>query len=78
MKPREIAAVLLALATLLGAIGDLYKAVREDRKDQAFAWDAYGDQVAEVERLKERLVALECLTDGAARVEGACRVEVKP
>lgn len=62
MKPRDLAAILLALASLFGAIGGLWKAVREDRKDQAFAWDAYGDQVAEVERLKERV----------ARVEGAC------
>ena len=68
MKPRDLAALIVSLATLLGAIGGLWRVIADGRKDQAFAWDAYGDQVAEVERVKERI----------ARVEGACKVEVKP
>ena len=68
MKLRDLAALIVSLATLLGAIGGLWRVIADGRKDQAFAWDAYGDQVAEVERVKERI----------ARVEGACKVEVKP
>lgn len=63
MKPKDWAALLVSVSTMLGAIGALYKTVHEEQKDQAFAWDNYGDQVAEVEKLKERL----------ARVEATCQ-----
>jgi hypothetical protein len=58
-RARDLAALLLAIASLVGAIGGLWKQAREDRRDQAFAWDAYGDQVAEVERVKLRLADVE-------------------
>ena len=59
MSIKSLTAFILAVATLLGAVGTLLGQIREMKKDQIFAWDNFGDQVAEVERLKERLAALE-------------------
>jgi len=59
MKAKDAAALLVSLATLMGAVGALWKNVHEGDKDRAFAWDAYGDEVAEVEKLKDRVAHLE-------------------
>lgn len=56
---KRLTALLLAGSTLLGAVTALVKQVAELKRDAAFAWDNAGDQVAEVERLKDRLAALE-------------------
>jgi hypothetical protein len=58
-RARDLAALLLAIASLAGAIGGLWKRGSDQGRDQAFAWDAYGDQVAEVERVKLRLAVVE-------------------
>lgn len=59
MKSKDWAALMVSLATLLGAIGALYEKVRVVKQDKAVLWDNLGDQVAEVETLKERLARLE-------------------
>jgi hypothetical protein len=58
-RPKEISALILALASLLGAIAGLYEKTRAADKDRAFGWDVYGDQVAEVEALKQRMRLVE-------------------
>lgn len=59
MKGKDLAGLIVALATLLGAVAGLYEKVRAADKDRAFGWDAYGQQVEEVERLKERMRLVE-------------------
>lgn len=59
MKPKDWIALIVSLSTLLGAIGALYEKVRVVKQDKAFLWDNLGDQVAEVEALKERLARIE-------------------
>jgi hypothetical protein len=63
-RARDLAALLLALASLVGALGGLWRG-HEQGKDQAFAWENFGDQVAEVERLKVRMEAVEAQCKGA-------------
>lgn len=62
---KRLTALLVAGSTLIGAITALVKQIAEIKRDAAFAWDNAGDQVAEVERLKERLAALERSSCGA-------------
>jgi hypothetical protein len=64
VKPKDWGALLVSASTLLGALGVLFEKIHAADKDRAFAWDNYGDTVAEVEMLKARL----------AKVETACQV----
>jgi len=68
VRTKDAATLLVSVATLLGAVGAFWEKVKADDKDRAFAWDNLGDQVAEVERLKERL----------ARIEAVCQIGGKP
>ena len=71
MKPKDWAALIVSLSTLLGAIGALYEKIRVVKQDKAFLWDNLGDQVAEVEQLKDRIAALE------RQERVACKGEVR-
>lgn len=68
MKLKDLAAVITSLAALTASAASLVKAIRaEDEvqaadKDRAYLWDDHGDQVAEVERLKEQIAELEART----------------
>lgn len=64
MKPKDWGALIVSMATLLGAIGALYEKIHAANQDRAFLWDNTGDIVSDVESLKERL----------ARVEKSCKV----
>lgn len=65
MKLRDLAALVTSLAALTASAAGLVKAIKADAevqaadKDRAYLWDDHGDQVAEVERLKDRLAQLE-------------------
>lgn len=61
MTTKQTVAVLTAGAAFLSALTTFTKQVVEIRKDQAFAWDNFGDQVGELERLRERVEKLEKL-----------------
>jgi cell division protein FtsB len=56
---KRLAPIILAVSTLLGSVTALVKQIAEIKRDALFAWDNAGDQVAEVEKLKERIAALE-------------------
>lgn len=58
-RAREVATVLAALATLVGAVGEFYRARAEaDATYQNVALTA-GETAGEVEAIKARLVAVE-------------------
>lgn len=65
MKLKDVAAVIASLAALTASVTGLVTALKAQSsvqaadKDRAYLWDDHGDQVAEVERLKERLAELE-------------------
>ena len=58
-RPTDVTKVILAVSTLLGAAGTFAKQMIDVKRDLAFNWENFGEQVGELELLKDRVAVLE-------------------